>query len=564
MLAGELYQLNKNSTLNSPKNLRPIKKIFYNDNKVTIDEKNLEEYGSETKQNTEQLQRWLQMPLNNIDVEDLNLPDFGTSPASPKPYIEVYGRLKTDSTSKSKLTLEIGKNSEKIIHTLDLSDGKIQSDLAEKTNLKLNRKDYFIRSGTLFSEYVSSGIIDKEGCLNIEKYGKIIQAFFELAQEREYDGSKNKTIPFRLYILPDDSPIKYMPKTKDSESEMSPFKDYFGNSVTGFSATATQSSKFLSFDDQAFTINCMTKENFYKNLGVGKESLEKVYVDQSQTFTISRLSWTFTNIQNSNYKFVDTKKGIVTQIYENYKVLSKDKGPSEMAYLKVICMKINQAKQEILIDENLTMKKMERMFSGINDVPAHCFEVLIDDSGQNPIWNMYLYAVRNFLAGNKVPKNYMLSYFNKILRQNQHEWIKPGNKYKIESFFSRTHFCLQLLLSSGMSLNDMQKENEGFAERVGQIARAYTEFKQNNSETDNSMSDILTYSKYDREKLRFIVSRIGRGVNLSKIEEHKKKKVTEKISSLQPRTEIADEDASKDYSYFFFKGYYYNGSEASA
>ena len=52
----------------------------------------------------------------------------------------------------------------------------------------------------------------------------------------------------------------------------------------------------------------MTKENFYKNLGVGKESLEKVYVDQSQTFTISRLSWTFTNIQNSSYKFVDTKK----------------------------------------------------------------------------------------------------------------------------------------------------------------------------------------------------------------------------------------------------------------
>lgn len=78
------------------------------------------------------------------------------------------------------------------------------------------------------------------------------------------------------------------------------------------------------------------------------------------------------------------------------------------------------------------------------------------------------------------------------------------------------------------------------------------------------MYSILTCSKYDRKRLRFIVSRTGRGVNLSKIEEHKKRKVTKKISSLQYLTKITDEDVSKDYSYSFFKGYHYNDSEALA
>ncbi len=101
-------------------------------------------------------------------------------------------------------------------------------------------------------------------------------------------------------------------------------------------------------------------------------------------------------------------------------------------------------------------------------------------------------------------------------------------------------------------------QNEEFAEKIGQIARIYIEFKQDHDENDNSLSDILTYSKYDREKLRFVVKRVGLGVQLSKIIDASKKDVTKNISRLQPKEEIEDDVASKDYSYFFFKGYYTN------
>ena len=100
--------------------------------------------------------------------------------------------------------------------------------------------------------------------------------------------------------------------------------------------------------------------------------------------------------------------------------------------------------------------------------------------------------------------------------------------------------------------------NESFAEKVGKIARLYIDFKQSNNETDNSLSDILTYSKYDREKLRFVVKRVGLGIQLSKINDAKKDLVTQQISKLQPQEEIQDVVASRDYSYFFFKGYYSN------
>jgi len=49
---------------------------------------------------------------------------------------------------------------------------------------------------------------------------------------------------------------------------------------------------------------------------------------------------------------------------------------------------------------------------------------------------------------------------------------------------------------------------------------------------------------------------VGRGVQLSKISDDKKKRVTKEISSLTPSIEIDENVSSKDYSYFFFKGYY--------
>ena len=556
MLAYELFHNNKDSTKNNPKKQLPIKKIFYKQDKIILDKMTLEEYGSSYTETTRQLQNWLVMPLNTIDVKQFNLPDFRTGAAGANPYIEIYGYLKTNKSKESKLVLSIGKKLNHIEYVLDLTSTEIQSTTSGKIILKLDQKNYFLKSNSLFSEYVASGIIDKNCVLNTKVYDEIIQKFLKFAKKQESNFTKIGTNSFRIYILPDNSIIEFKKESKKIIQNES-FVDYFGNTVTNYASTPTKTAKFISSDDKAFTINCMQGTNFYQNLGIGNTSLEKIYTDSSQTFNINRLDWTFIDISNPDFKFVETKKGILTQLYENYRLLSKGKGPTFMSQLKVICIRINQAKQEVLIDENLTMGKMNTMFSNIEPIPPLCFEkVLIDTSGQNPIWNTYLYVVKNFLAGNKIPKNYLLSFFNKILKQKRYDWIKLKSKSEQKDFFLRTDFCLKSL----STLNDTKSymdQNEEFAEKIGQIARVYIEFKQNNDETDNSLSDILTYSKYDRERLRFIVSRIGRGVQLSKISDDIKKGVIKKISSLQPSKEIEDDYSSKDYSYFFFKGYYH-------
>ena len=552
MLAYELYKINESIEVEPPENEFPIKKIFYQNGKVDIDSKTLDHYGSKTNPRTKSLQEWLTMPLNTSDHKQVNLPDYRRGTASPNPYVEVYGEMATNKALETRLTLSIGKPS--ITYTLNLSDGKIIKNGA-KTTLRIDRKDYHVGSESLFSLYVASGIINDKCQLDEKTCDKIICKFLEHAKASKPDVSKPNKAYFRLYILPSGQKIEYKQDQKTQEAQ--PIgTDSFGNPLTCHPSFPTKTAKFLSFDDPAFTINCKQKGKFYINLGIGDKSLEKIYVDSSRTFKIAGLMWTFADVSNPDYRFEDTQKGILTQIFENYKTLLKDKGPTKKSSLKVICRKKNQAKQEVLIDTNLTMDQMEDMFSGLDKsekIPAVCLEIFIDNSGRNPIWDAYLYVVRTFLAGNKIPKDVQLVHFNRYLKQNRYEWVKSKNTYDAESFFEKSGFCLEHLINRADSENLVSEE---FAEKIGRIARLYVDFKQGNGEGDNSLSDILTYSKYDREKLRFILARIGRGIELSKIDESRKKGITDKITSLRPAQEIEDKDAFADLSYFFFKGYY--------
>lgn len=559
MLASELYQINKNSKNNNPKKELAIKKIFYENNQPVIDKQTLDDYGSLVTNKTKQIQEYFQMPLNTIDVEKLNLPDHRTGSASSNPYIEIYGELKTNSASETKIVLLIGKkNNDKnksnyINYDLDLTNGKITKANNGKIILKLDREKYFVGSDTLFSKYIATGLINEKCILDAKKYDEIIQKFFEFTKEKEVKIKNNGRVPFRIYILPTRLKIKYKSMQKNESGNI--FTDYFGNEVVKYASTSTKLSKFLTFDDPAFTINCTKDTKFYKNIGMGEATQEKVYVPADKIFNISGLEWAFVNLNNTDYKFEDTKKGILAQLYKNYQMLEPDSGNTKSSYMKIICIKKNQAKQEVIIDENLTMNKMAKLFSSIKDIPPLCLEILIDNSTKNTIWDTYLYVVKHFLAGNVVPKSYLLSYFNKSLKQKRYDWVKAKSENDQKEFFRKTDFCLQHLFNQETSDPYMDK-NEKFAEKVGQIAKLYIEFKRKNKENDNSLSDILTYAKYDREKLRFIISRIGRGIQLSKIDEHLKENVTQKIRQTQPNEEISDDVASKDYSYFFFKGYY--------
>ena len=557
MLAYELYLKNKESSANNPRSgLKPLKKIFYQNKTVNIDKKTLEEYGANYSDKHKVLQDWLQMPLNTLDSQRLNLPDFRTGSAGRNPYIEIYGYLKTNKKLETTLTISIGKKPNFVEYSLDVKNGEIKKTNSSRVNLKLDQKNYLIGSDGLFSEYVKSGLINKDGVLDLEAFDQIARKFLDYTKRQTPNITKPGAASFGLFILPNNSKISFK-QNKQSQPNSASFTDYFGNSVSDYPTKSTSTAKWLSYDDPAFTINCKQGKEFYQNIGIGDSSLKKVYADKEQTFNISRLLWTFVDISDSHYKFIGKGNGIFSKLYENYQNLLNNAPLSQKVRLKIICIRKNQAKQEILIDENLTMDKMKTLFDeNSRHAPSLAFEVLIDDyKRRNPIWSTYLLAIRNFLSGNKISRYYLLSFFQRMLLQQRYAWVKLKNDKEQKEFFTRAEFCLKTLCSRNMS-EDPMNPSENFAVNVGLIARAYLEFKQKNKEIDNSTSDILTYSKYDREKLRFVISRIGIGIQLSKVSEDQKKAITDKISSLNPKEEISDNDASKDFSYFFFKGYY--------
>jgi len=559
MLAFELYRKNKDSTTGDVKKLIPIKKIFYNRGAWSIDSKTIQEYGSDVSDKFSEVQNWLSMPLSTTNPDELNLPDYRTSPRQADPYIIIKGMLKTDKSGKLSLTLYIGNKSGKKEHVINISQRKKKSnDNKVKVSPRLEKKCYKINGESIFDLYVKCRIINSKGVLNNSEYEKIIDKFRQYIP-RSLQNLPKKGRNFEIYLLPSRATISFDDdNNQTSPTQTNSFIDSFGNVSNKYASKATKHAKFLSSNDKAFTLNCKQKEEFYENLGIGDKSVHKIFFPQNLTFTISGFRWLFTDISSSGTKFIDTRKGIYSQLYENYDIIaSANPTRREKALLKVICYKEENAKQEILIDENMTMDKMQRLFQKVKkkDIPVGAFEVLIETDNESVLWNNYLYAIKHFLAESKIPKSYLLKIFTKILRSKIHHRLK-FKKFKEQSeFFRQTEFCIKSLCMS-MTDNDIMKTNEKFACRVGLISRHYVDFKEKIGEKSNSLKDILTYSKYDREKLRFVLQRIGIGINLAKASDNEISEITKTVDKLHPKDEISDEEAHKDYSYFFYKGYY--------
>lgn len=138
--------MNKDSTANVVKLQKPIKKIFVNKGKITVDNKTVEEYGSETVGKYRILQESLTMPLNTSDRTLLNLPDSRTSNSQPNPYVEIYGTLIV-SNMKPILSLQItgknrtdGEKRDLLGASYNISDDQVLIQSRKGIQLKLSKK----------------------------------------------------------------------------------------------------------------------------------------------------------------------------------------------------------------------------------------------------------------------------------------------------------------------------------------------------------------------------------------------------------------------------------------
>ncbi|MDR0493722.1 MAG: hypothetical protein LBH74_08835 [Nitrososphaerota archaeon] len=568
LLAYELYLKNKTPEGRVIGSNIPIKKVFVNfTDTITIklDSKTLEHYGENPKPTDPRtyFQKSLSMPSNNLI--SVGLPNRRTGANSKKPYVEFYGKYE-----KSKLVLSItGDNQgqkETYEYTYNFENSKepLITAPVDLLLLRLDTKSYFVDDKLLFEVYRDAGVVTPEGALSSKVFIAVCGAFFSFWKEKIIfeKPAKFSRFSFRIVVLPFPimSPGKIEYRNSEEASAGEPFEDCFGNSATAYPTKPTIDAKFFSFDDKAFTLNCKTGQEFYQNLGVGNESFSKINLPAGEVIRIAGLDWYFLDLENPSLNFNAKGSGIYDQLRNNYALLSNfyKVSMSHQTSLKIICTKRTQAKIEILLDENLTLNQMKKMINPVKDNPkSHlALESLIIETSRDIIWADYIAAIRHFMNSTYFDRAFLVQRFTCILRSYIWDWITgviSQSKKKPADFFDKSQFCLELLTKNECGL--FMNKNEEYAYKIGIIAGKYIKFKRTEKELNNSTKDILTYSKYDRERLRFVYQRICIGLSLSKTDTDA---MDQSIKNDLAKEEIADAQAYEDFSYFFYKGVFEN------
>ncbi len=576
MLAYDLYLRNTgmDRRLPPPRSEMPIKKIFVNGGVVGLDPKTFQEFGGQTIKGLESLQEELSMPSST--TERVSLPDCRTGSKVPSPYVIFDGAFvneKVGDENKITVIIAAGETKKRPVDktkkfTAVMENGlDMRQENVDSIKLELySGKDVIYRIGDdeLSSAYIDAGIIDYENTLTHKMFKKICDAFFEFVRKKPLQrlvpankSSKKKSHKFNLYVLPSDGNIRYEESRKKKLD--TPILDSFGNETKYHPARPTINAKFMSYDDPAFTLNCKKKVEFYKLFNMGLESFDRVNLYPQDYFYLSGLYWYFQS--DTDLEFERNHNGIYRQIFDNYSKLKSKPAKNKKVIMKAICMKQDNAKIEIFINENLTMSRLEGLLKidDMRDIPNSAFESLIVQKDKSNMWSTYLEAVNAWIQGRTLERGHFVRVISYMLRDRLPGWLKKNQYADANRYIKNTFFCISLLTRTkdgnvggiGMDLADK------FSYGIGMIAGEYVRFKRNIGEDSNSLQEILTYSKYDREKLRFVHKRVCLGISLAKPAQEKKDsldRITGFIHDKIPKEEIPDADAYRDNSYFFYKG----------
>ena len=576
MLAYDLYKANKDNDSTIVKTITPLKKIFVENGQITVDD--IKGSIESSDPSIEALRDWLDMSLNNTSYDKLKLVDITIQSGQKLPYVRIYCKLDKNKISKDdyshKITMTIGKNESMSTAIYDVGGKTLTFEQLSDVKIRINKDDYFTENGqNLFELYKSSKILTDDGILKSDTFKKIIEKFAEYIKlQNNFSTITKKYVSFSLYILPTKEKIM---KKQESDSKGSLFVDAFGTESESYPTGPTKTAKFLSYDDSAFTINCMESDKMYENLGIGNNTLPNIELSPENCINISGYKWVFIDMNTPENKFETTKKGILHQLKSNYQNLIKgNSSANTLSEMKILCMIQDQSKIEIILDENLTLEKQKKIFSNLkeSEIPYNALEIMIPKRASQKsktIWNDYMYVIKSYLTQTPLEKSYFISFFTKQVYKRRFEMIDPKNK-EVEKetmdFFSRSDFIEKFLLTDNLDngMQESQKQllaDEAYAYSMGQIARHYIDYKNQQKEQNNSLLGILKYSKYDKASLQNVLKKIGAGIALSNKNSSEDNsgilELEEKISGLVPKTEISD--PSGDYAYFFYKGYFRGG-----
>ena len=556
MLAYELYYQNEKSG-KEPGSGQPIKKIYVNGNNVKLDSTSISQYGfTKTPDNMRNyLQENFDMPIDTIPK--VQLPKKIVASNSPKPYVKIFGyvklfskMIKKDGEKVKQLTGEITLGDKKSSQYARLSIPDLETEIESgDVDFKLNTTDYFIGEQSLYEAYAENKII-VQNKLPSALFEKIASTFFEFLKEKKVDFITGKT-SFLLYILPNESQITH--KLQSNAATGSSFIDSF-NKKGQLPAKPTTGVFFISYDDPAFSINCKTKEGFYQNIGVSDTSLSKILLPETRVANIAGFKWYFIDLDDPDMIFKRRSNGIYDQLYWNYTQLDK-KSLAKSKNYKAFCIKKSNAKLEVMIDDNLTMPRLDLMFKGVDQakIPFNAYELLIVTRGKSTVYRYYIQAIKSLLSQIPFNRDQLNKIFTSQIRYEIRTWLTEKTDKNPNTFFERSEFCYKTLNSKYVG-HKLLKDEE-FAVNVGRMAREYVDFRKSTKNDNNSLKDLLSKPKYDFDTLKFVIKSIGRGMHLINVSNKQYEDLLDRITKLTPSQDVSNTNRN-DLSYHFYMGYF--------
>lgn len=577
MLIHDICQRNvEEGRILPPKSSRPFK-IVYATDKIEADDRPFEAFfGATTSEEAEgALFKYLGMPLSTSST----VPPLAIVGANEKrPYVEFWGVILIEEKT---VTITIGDKM-KAGNNIPSPLATVSLDATGEMNRKCDAKEMTVQrrvlSGysaggkSLEDAYNESAAFEGSGDLVLTK-GRVeevccalfdqmvpkLQRHIADSEEEGVDGRRRRkaqSMSFKVFVLPTKDKIEWDIAGRPSDE----FVDVFGNvSSERAPNKATFNSKFLSTDDQSFTIKCREDiSDVYDDLNLSKESYLRINLHNEDLFSLSGLYWYFgTNEEAKNRKRQPRedeseeqpvrrsgikKHGFYAQI--------RDMAEAEWGDHRIMCIKRDNAKVEILLDEYCPLSAIRERL--LKDGEGHlryspmALESLILDRD----WSLYMDAVRALIHGRKVARHRIVARLTSTMRK------KMRGKYSardMTEFFPPGLFCLEAIADGGGGRYAGLEDDEHYAYCVGQATMRFARLRGGKSPARDAL---LTRPVYDRATLRAVLSKVVSGLGL-RLDDPRAAATLAGCAHAISRAgtrEIPDRNSRANLSYFFHAG----------
>ncbi|MGC8651556.1 MAG: hypothetical protein ACP5RX_03015 [Minisyncoccia bacterium] len=562
MLGYELQRLNEKRGLENLGMPQLVLIVYFkNDEKdnltFEINPKSLEEYLSKSLEQ-------LGLEFDKTDLEKLNLVphnllDFKFSKPEPNETL-FYGTI----------PIKLKGN---ILSASNVKFDTQTKEFFEDLNNKPKPKPYY---EFLLDAYLKSNIltkVDTKYIRNTEKIKELIKFLWE--SWKKFFDENDKTV---LKILKGGILILLLPSKYQADDAKKELSEAYERVHKGHNTP--DDGKFFSRDDAAFIINYKKDPNILNKL----TAVNPDYVSFSKK-PIKQRNLLFYYIFIHKYETQPIKyyQGIVANLYEGYSDLL-NLNSKEIENVLVAGLKKQNQKLEVILYAHVPTERLNEIYSKISlaiektqfDKRKNSKQILswlledlfLEKTSKDYNIQFYVEAANDFLVFESESFfDEAKRFLNKRVINEKGSYIDAikSNKIKnIEDFFSKADFYLLFKYLMHNSGDEMQpnymKTEEYFAYLIGKSVGKYLQLLKKSGNLDNSAYDLISYDKYDYEKLKFIFERLGRAIGIKKLEDRQEEMekyfntVTNEINETLGKLSSPEEIKDKDLSFFFYLG----------